>query len=117
MFQLIKEPVSKTMVARVWGFMTEENAKKFMTEYKEMVATLKPSDYRLIVDATELLASKMELLEDLQACFRFYMEDGFEKILMVYPTQATCKMQLNRVSRMTNFTGTFVNTIDEARRF
>lgn len=108
MFKMTIDKQKKVFRAEVSGFMTMELAEKFVKDYEEIVSKINPKEYTLIVGAKELKASTRETLPILAECFKFYMKDGFKQIYMTKADSPTCQMQLKRVGKETNFTGTFV---------
>lgn len=105
----------KVLLIQLEGFSAKEAAVSFVDEYNEAVAKIKGKGYTLIVDSTNLSTFKPEILPILEKCYKLYMSSGFNKIFMVNPKQAVCKMQLNRVAKTTNFTGIFIDNINEAK--
>jgi len=111
-FEVNKE--KKEFIITVWGFYTEDVANEFVKVYNEEVKKVVPKDYILVVDPDKLSTSKPELLPILTGCFQFYMQGGFKKIYMITPTSTATAMQLKRIAKDTNFTGTFIKSISEA---
>lgn len=114
MFKFKKDLISKKLIISVWGFYNEKIAKDFMSAYNKEILSIRPKEYILIVDPTDLVTSRQEMLPILQGCFRFYMKDGFKKIYMISPKSATSDMQLKKIAKQTNFTGKFIKDISEA---
>lgn len=104
----------KVLVITLGGFTNLETSKSFVDLLKKEVAQVKPNEYSLVIDPSELLPFKPEILPILDQSYKLYMSFGFKHIFMVNPKNITSKMQLNRIARSSNFTGVFVNTLDEA---
>ncbi|MDF2882904.1 MAG: hypothetical protein K0R54_3461 [Clostridiaceae bacterium] len=106
----------KALVITLEGFTNLDTAESFVDLLRKEVAKVKPNEYSLIIDPSNLLPFKPEILSTLDQCYKLYMSFGFKHIFMVNPKNLTSKMQLNRIARSSNFTGVFVNTLDEALR-
>lgn len=104
----------KTMIAKVSGFFTEEEGKKYITDFQNKVKTIDPSIFSLIVEGSKLSTTSSKAVEGLKNCIRFYMSNGFEKIILVIPDSVTAKMQAQRVGTEVGFKGDYVTSIDEA---
>lgn len=110
MYTLKLDKVKKVFTATVSGFITPEMGNAFVKDYEKEIKGINPKDYTLVVDSTDLKPSPKESIPVLKGCFEFYMKDGFKVIRMVEASSATTNMQLKRVARETNFTGTFVKS-------
>jgi hypothetical protein len=108
------DTVKKTFTITLVGFAAEERASVFVDNLKRNVAKINPKDYVLIVDSTELKTFKPQILPVLEQAYALYMSFGFRKILMVNPRRVTPRLQLKRIAKKCNFTGLFIDTLQDA---
>ncbi|MDP4163657.1 MAG: hypothetical protein Q8898_11185 [Bacillota bacterium] len=111
-FNLERE--KNTFFVKVSGHFKEEDAKAYLSEFQTIVNTINPSNYKLIIDGSEQEAVPSHVVEDLRFVLRLYSMANFKKIVIVSPTSAASKMQVNNCAKDINFQGTFVNTVEEA---
>lgn len=105
----------KILLIKLEGFSQTETANNFVIEYNKAVVETNGDGYTLIVDATNLAAFKPDILPILEKCYQLYMSSGFKKIFMINPSKLTCKMQVQRIAKKVNFTGKFVDSMDEVK--
>lgn len=113
MFKFEKDLKNKRIIITVWGFYTPKIANDFITAYSREISSINPKEYVLIVDPTDLITSKQELIPILQGCFKFYMRDGFRKVYMISPKSPTSDMQLKKIAKQTSFTGEFIKSLSD----
>ncbi|MGG4470143.1 hypothetical protein ABER68_19050 [Paenibacillus alvei] len=116
MFTFEKKEATKELFITVSGFMKEEDGQSFLTEYNKHVKSIVPATYTLVIDSTNLAASKPDMLPVLEGCFKLYMSNGFKKIIMINPSSAISKMQMKKLAASINYTGIFVDKLEEAVR-
>lgn len=114
MFKFEKKQAEKALVITVGGFMKPDEAEAFLKEYEENVNSIQPSEYKLIIDSTDLAVSKQDMLPVLEGCFNLYMSNGFKKILMVNPSSVIAKNQMQKLAQSISYTGIFMDTMEEA---
>jgi len=103
----------KILMIELEGFSQTETAVKFVESYNKAVVETKGKNYTLLIDSTNLSSFKPEILPILEKCYALYMSSGFSQIFVINPKQAACKMQLQRIAKKTNFSGVFVNSIND----
>lgn len=106
----------KTFTITLQGFAGTDSASVFVDALKMTVSNTKPQDLYLVVDSTNLKTFKPDILPVLANSYKLYMSLGFKDVYMINPQGATARLQLQRMARTVNFTGKFVNTIEEAHR-
>jgi hypothetical protein len=57
-FKFEPNNIKKVLTITVGGFFKEEEGKAFLQEYQKNVRSIKPADYSLVVDGTELSNKK-----------------------------------------------------------
>lgn len=103
-------PERKVMRVAVIGMYKAEDGPEFAAAYAKHVAQINPSESTLVLDASELIATKMDLVPDLSAAFKAYMSTGFKEYITVQPKSAVCRMQLTRAASNVNFPSNFVDS-------
>jgi hypothetical protein len=101
---------------KVSGYFKEEDAKVYMSEFQTIVNTINPSSYTLIIDGSEQAAVPSHVMEDIRFVLGLYSMANFKKTVIVNPTSAVSKMQIDNCVKEINFQGTFVSTVAEAYR-
>lgn len=114
MFKFEKKQAEKVLVITVGGFMKPDEAEAFLKEYEENVNSIKPSEYNLIIDSTDLSVSKQDMLPVLEGCFNLYMSNGFKTILMINPSSVIAKSQMQKLAQSISYTGIFMDSLEEA---
>ncbi|WP_117170272.1 hypothetical protein [Paraliobacillus sediminis] len=115
MFKVEKNSTRKELIVTVGGFFKEEEGESFLADYNENVKGIVPSSYKLIVDSTDLAASKKDMLPILEACFKLYMSNGFKNIVMINPSSVISKGQMHKLAKVSSFEGVFVDSLAEAK--
>jgi len=90
-------PQEKVINVMIEGMFTPQNAVDFIAEYQKNVAGIKPSEFALVFDATNLKVSTQEVLPMLENCMQLYKQTGFEKIVVNMGSSAIVKNQVMRV--------------------
>ena len=87
----------KALNVMIEGMFTPQNALDFIAEYQKNIAEIKPAEYALVFDATNLKVSTQEVLPMLESCVQLYKQTGFKKIVMNMGSSAIVKNQIKRV--------------------
>lgn len=116
MFKIELNNIKKVLTITVGGFFKEEEGKAFLQEYQKSVGSIKPADYSLVVDGTELLISKQEMVPILENCMMLYKRTGFKKSFGVYPKSPSSAMQLRKVAEKIQLPMEFGSTVGEVLR-
>lgn len=111
MYKIEKKEAEKQIFITVGGFFKPEDGEAFLADYNKHVNSVQPSNYTLVVDSTDLSASKADMLPILEGCFKLYMSNGFKKIIMINPSSVISKMQMKKLATSISFTGEFVDTL------
>jgi hypothetical protein len=98
-FNLSLNRAGKIMNAMVQGFYKPEDANGFVADYSSMVHEIKPAEYELHFDCSNLKVTSQDMLPMLSACMEMYKKDGFKKIVFGCGSNPTLKMQIQRVAR------------------
>ena len=106
----------KVLLIELEGFAQTETAVNFVEEYNKAVSKIKGKGYTLIVDSSNLSTFKPDILPILANCYKLYMSSDFVRIFMINPKQGICKMQVQRVAKNTNFSGVFLDSLDDAMK-
>ena len=115
MYQITVDNSKKEFFAKVGGFFGEEEGKAFVGDYVQKAEKINPSQYKLIIEATDLLSTLQKDIINLENAIQFYMMHGFKEIYMVNPNSATARVQLRKLCQKLNFTGKLVYTLEETR--
>jgi hypothetical protein len=97
--ELKLDKTSKILFAKVQGAFKPDDATEFVMAYTKNVAEINPKEYELHFDSTQLKVSTQEMVPMLSACFEMYKKDEFRKIVFNCGTNATLKLQINRVGK------------------
>lgn len=116
MAQFQADPRNKAFVITLGGFAATEKASNFVEDLKKEVSKIDVKNYSLVVDSTELKTFKTEILPVLEKSYALYMSLGFKKVLMVKPQSVTPRLQLKRIAKKVNFTGEFIDGLQNALR-
>ncbi len=81
------------------GNFTPEDAQAFVKEFNKQVASIKPVNYHLSLDASKLAVSPAEMQEILKGCLALYKSLGFERISLNVGSNVVLKMQLQRLAK------------------
>lgn len=113
MFKIELNKIKKVLTITVGGFFKEEEGRDFLQDYQSKVNSIKPAEYALIVDGTDLSTSKQDMLPVLSNCMSLYKGTGFKKALGVYPKSVTASIQLKKVASQIGLPMEFGKTVDE----
>lgn len=91
----IKEE-DKICLINIGGFVTEENAKEFIQEYKETIKEIKPSQYRLVIEPRNFKTDSEDILKN---SFRMFFKTGFKDIILVDIDSLTENIKLNKLEK------------------
>lgn len=106
------QPDKKTLFIKVGGFFKEEEAKAYIHDYQKNTKKIKPSEYKLVIDARDQAAVLPEVAEDLKHVLNMYSDTDFKEIFIVNPTSTVSKMQLAKCAKEISFRGKLVDTIE-----
>lgn len=115
MYQITIDNSKKEFMAKVGGFFDEKEGQSFVKDYVAKAETINPSNFKLIVESTDLAATLPKDLVNLENSIKFYMMHGFKEIFIVNPKSPTARVQLRKVCQSVNFTGKLVNTLEETK--
>jgi hypothetical protein len=113
MFEIKVDSVKKALIIKVGGFFQEEEAKDFINTYNRNVASIRPSEYNLVLVADELSTSKQEMLPVLEGVINMYKSTGFKNYYSTTPRSVIAKIQLNKVAVKCNMKVTFGGSLEE----
>ncbi|KHD85860.1 hypothetical protein G4D61_14865 [Bacillus ginsengihumi] len=105
---------NKAFIITLGGFAETEKASNFVADLKKEVAKIQVNQFTLIVDSAKLRTFKTEILPVLETSYGLYMSLGFKNILMVKPESVTPRLQLKRIAKKVNFSGEFIDSLQEA---
>lgn len=74
--------------------------RRFVGEYTKLVSQINSQEYTLNFDSTKLRVSSADMVPLLTACLEMYKKDNFNKIIFNCTSNATLKLQINRLSKM-----------------
>ncbi len=103
-FNLKLDKPGKVFFAEVHGAFKPEDANAFVVEYTQIVNSINTTEYELRFDSTKLRVNSQEMVPMLAACFEMYKQGNYRKIVFDCSGNATLKMQIHRVAKMTNLT-------------
>lgn len=87
----------KTLEVMIEGMFTPQNAQDFIAEYQKNIAGIKPAEFALVFDATQLKVTTQEVLPMLEDCMQLYKQTGFKNIKVSMGSSHIVKNQVNRV--------------------
>lgn len=116
MFKMEADNAKHVFLVVAGGFFTMEEGGKFVEEYQRKIASFKPEDYTLIVDAKEVKASSPEVADALQSAMVMYISVPFKKRFMVKLASTVAQSQVVRLGKsIPNFDLIeFVDTVEDA---
>ncbi|WML52255.1 hypothetical protein RCG17_23175 [Neobacillus sp. PS3-12] len=91
----------KVFDVTVAGSFNETDALNFINQYKTRTATIKPTEYIIDLDCTELNVTNPDVVPMLEQCYKMYRESGFSKVSFKIKKNPILKMQLSRIARNT----------------
>lgn len=105
----------KILVVTLDSHAMYEFTRELVSLVKQEVAKIPVQDYSLIVDSTNLLAVKPLKQHTLEAWYSLCMSFGFNNLYMVNPKSEITKLQLLRIAKKCDFTGTFIKQEENTR--
>jgi hypothetical protein len=105
---------NNAFIITITGFAGTEKASTFVQDLKDEVSRIDVKNFTLIADGTDLKTFKPEILIVLEKSYALYMSLGFKKVIVVNPVRVTPRLQIKRVAKNVNFTGEFINTLQNA---
>ncbi|WCF11708.1 hypothetical protein NDS46_30650 (plasmid) [Paenibacillus thiaminolyticus] len=101
---------------RIWidlvGFADAKQTEFAVDEFEASLTTFPVDEFSLVINCREMATFKPEILPILERCYKLY--EKFYQCIMINPEQTIAKIQIQRVARSTDFSGTFVATPEEA---
>lgn len=116
MFKMEVDKVNKKLTVKIGGFFKEDEGVAFMAEYNKNVTSISTASSTLVLDCTDLLTSKQEMLPLLEGCIQLYKSSNFKKTIVVNPKSPSSKTQINKVGKKIYAEMVYVNTLEEANR-
>jgi len=107
-------PAEKTMVIKVVGFIKADEAANYMKDYQDNINKINTQDYKLVIDGREQSAVASDVVGDMKEAIKMYMNSGFKKFAIVTPQSAVSRIQTKRATTEAGFTGSLVETLEEA---
>lgn len=117
MFKIENRVSNKTLVLTAEGFITEDEAKRLITEFKAKVSTINPREYRLVIDARNQKASSPAVVPLQHEALKLYMDTPFKVRKSVVIGSAITMSQIKRLGQhelLEKFD--FVDSLEEALR-
>lgn len=109
-YKIDKNIAAKNVRIFVGDKMTVTEAENFMRDFKQTVASIKASDFELIIDSVKMNVLTQELTDKLTQTMSIYKQAGFKKIIIEIQNNAVLKMQVSRVMRQAGLTDAEVVT-------
>lgn len=104
---------NKLIWCDLMGFADVAKTKQAVDEFEASLPTFPVQDFTIVINSEKLHVFKPDILPILEHCYKNIYEK-FGRCIMVDPENAVAKSQLRRVARNTDFSGTFVNTKQDA---
>lgn len=98
-YEMSLERANQKINIRLEGMFGPDDANGFVKELKEILSTIKASEYFLYFDAKELRVSTPQMVPMLEGCFKMYKEVGFKRVAIKVENNPTLRMQLSRLAR------------------
>lgn len=117
MYEMNLDQTNKTFQVKVVGFIKEDEAQRYMTDFQANVNKISPAEYTLVVDGTEQAATPQDNIENLKGALKFYETSGFNKVAIVEPKSAVSRVQVNKCVKDINFKGKVFKTLEEALKY
>lgn len=89
---------AKNINVLIGGFFTKEDGSGYIAEYKKCVNEIKPDEYDLRLDCTDLAVTQADILPMLEDCIKMYDKDGFKRVITkIKKDNVILKMQIQRL--------------------
>ncbi|MDP4182998.1 MAG: hypothetical protein Q8942_18165 [Bacillota bacterium] len=85
-------------IITVSGFIKEDEANSFISEYNLYVKKINPSQTDLILDGKNLATSAQNMLPILEGCLKMYIKDNFRKIFLTKFESTITMMQIKKLN-------------------
>lgn len=87
-----------TLTVDLEGKFEQEDAKSFVSEFKEKLSKVQPNNCELIFNAGKLHVASPDMHDTLRNCFEMYEKIGFKKITMFLENNVILGMQVKRLA-------------------
>lgn len=102
MYSMKIDETKKVFSIVVSGFITEDEAAAYMIDYKKHSESIHCPSYTLLLDGSEMKASKQGMLDGLKALIQSYVDDQYKEILFVQVESPTARSQMRRIDVLMN---------------
>lgn len=82
MININMSDVQKIVYVEVSGYITSNDAKNFLNNYKKITRNIKPSQYKLVVTPSVF---ECENNEDIRSICMYFLKNGYKKMYLVDP--------------------------------
>lgn len=82
MININMSDAQKIVYVEVSGYITSNDAKNFLNNYKKMTRNIKPSQYKLVVTPSVF---ECENNEDIRSICMYFLKNGYKKMYLVDP--------------------------------
>ena len=106
-YQFTIKRVEKVLEVKTQGVFTQEDGMQYIADYKANVAKIKPDEFTLEFDCSNLSLNRPEVIPILQGCLEMYKKDGFKKVVSHIgnsPDRAIVRMQFLRLAKNAGLT-------------
>lgn len=97
------EKKGNTLIIETRGFFSQQEGDNFIADYKKTLATIDPQKTNLILDGADLKTSAQDVIPILKNCISMYLEDKFNKVLVVEFKSTLTQSQVMRLCKETGF--------------
>ncbi|WP_054709589.1 hypothetical protein [Bacillus sp. JCM 19041] len=102
MYSMKIDEKKKVFSIVVSGFITEDEAAAYATDYKKHAESIHCPSYTLLLDGSGIKASKQDMLDGLKALIQSYVDDQYKEILFVQVESPTARSQMRRIDVLMN---------------
>ncbi|MFS0785776.1 hypothetical protein ABC345_05225 [Shouchella sp. 1P09AA] len=102
MYSMNLDKNKKRFTIVVSGFITEEEAEAYTNDYVKHASSIDCAQYTLVLDGSDIIASKQSMLDGLKALIQSYIDHGYKEILFVQAKSPSARAQLRRIDVLMN---------------
>lgn len=99
MFEININRVKNVLDVKAKGFLSMEEAMKFVEDYNRKVKMIKPEEYTLIIDTRDLKPGSPEVAENMKNVMDMYLNVPFKNRYAYKLRNIVAQMQVQRIGR------------------